>query len=238
MKCQDFELQLDAYSNGDLAPLQQQQMAAHASQCTACRQSQVQHHIYCKAAAAFSTPELRGASKARLLHTLNNGYSNQTPAKSHAFKNFAGGFAAASMLAIALFIGHNATQTQAPTGFQQFVSYEEDLQREITIVINAPADMNSAELVLNLPSDMSIVGEDYLDQIQLSVDLKKGANQITLPVMIEPYAIYADSIALAASLNYKNQQKTFSLNVELDTPQDEAHKLIQHKPNAKPHHFV
>ena len=213
MNCTDFEALLDVYRNNVLCDSTRQRMREHQAQCQQCTFSAQQHEVYRAALRHWQEPSLSVTSKARLLGQLETRRSYRKPKKS--VVGFASGFIAASFLAVALVFGAQYFSAGMQPDLLALLDYDDGvLSREITLVINVSSDMPDAELQLSLPADVSVMGQEYLAEVSLPINLKKGKNTVVIPVQLEHFAVYADHIVVGASLVYKNSKKEFALNLD------------------------
>ncbi len=218
MKCSDILDQLDDYVAGTLEPGVAQKVSSHINTCSDCQKQLSEHKRYLKQMNTFESPMLDSSRAARILRkSVEEGEKRQNVRKQRL--SFMGGFVAASALALSLAFTINlfSMSEKAPT----FVGVY-DWEQEISLVINVPRDMDGAKLILDLPADISIRGLEHLATVEWPIDLKKGANTIVLPVNIEPYAEYAETLSLAASIIYNNNKKDFELDIDLDLPHNKA----------------
>ncbi|MBN1377744.1 MAG: hypothetical protein JXA04_00760 [Gammaproteobacteria bacterium] len=222
MKCNELNNLIDDYIAGQIEAGVEKQISDHLTVCIDCRERVRQYKEYFVRMATFNAPNLDSGRSARILRLAVEEGEKRIAAKKHKL-SFMRGFAAASILAVALLFGVNTLNTSNPPS--EIVSMY-DWERDISLVIHVPNDMDGALLVLDLPDDISIRGLEYLAHIEWPVDLKKGSNVITLPINIEPYAEYAEQLTLAASIEYKDKKRDFMLDISLASPQTGKHSQL------------
>ena len=221
MNCTDLNNLLDDYVADRLEGSLSEQISSHLSECEMCRKLVHQHKEYFVRINTFTAPSLSSSRSARILRLAVAEGQKKLDAKNQRM-SFVRGFVAASVLAVTAFIGLNTLQpTSQPTALVGMYDWVE----EISLVINVPEDMNGAQLILDLPADISIQGLEHLARVKWPVDLKKGSNVIELPVYIEPYAEYAEVVTLSASIVYKDKKRNFELDINLASP----HNAMQGK---------
>ncbi len=219
MKCNDLIQVLDDYIADKVDVSVDAQIVDHLAECEACRERARLQKEYFVHLAAFNAPKLDSSRTARMLRlAVEEGEKKQSSKKQSL--SFMRGFAAASILAVAVAIGIN---TLKPTDNALVVAGASDLQHEISLVINVPQDIDGAQLILDLPADISIQGLEHLARVEWPVDLKKGSNIIELPINIGPYAEFAEQLTLSASIVYKDKKRDFELDINLASPQNNVH---------------
>lgn len=209
MTCDNLQTLIEDHIDQQLGHKERAILEEHLIYCECCQATQVASLEYRKQLQAFKAPKLSPSSAARLLKHARTKNEHRQQSKS----SFVYGFVAASMLAFAIIISSSIFTEKQPANIVGLLDWE----KEISLVINVPNDMNGAKLVLNLPSDISIQGLEHLSTVEWMVNLKKGSNTITLPIQVEPYAGYTENVQVAASLIYKNNKKDFSLDLPFDS---------------------
>ena len=222
MKCSDLELLIDAYAAGKSEAGANQQIEKHLAECEFCRKQVNQQKEYFLRVSNFNAPALDSSRAARILRlAVAEGQKRQQAKRLNL--SFARGFVAASVLAVAVMLGVNTFQT---TDNPPDIVAGLDWEREVSLVINVPKDMDGAQLILDLPADISIQGLEHLARVEWPVDLKKGSNIIDLPINIEPYAEFAEQVTLTASIVHNDKKRNFKLDINLASPQNNVHGQI------------
>lgn len=241
MNCIEFESNIDALLANKLDGKIKSEMIRHKSHCLTCTRSFAKHEQYLQLIGAWQEPTLTESKKAQLLSVIdkqaNLGYAAKLgKAKRSGFYGFAGGFAAASLMAVSLFIGTQFQKDQKQVDIYSLIERDSRLNQEITLVLDVANDIPEAELILNLPAELSVIGQEYLSTVSVPVSLKKGKNKIVIPVQLEEFAMYADNVVVDASLIYKNSKKDFALDLDqhldLESPQDKSDELIHQSLDA------
>lgn len=236
MNCSDFDNYVDDYleaGGSDSA----RQLSVHIATCRNCQEKLVNHQRYLASMAGAKAPaieEERGAgilrmavAQARKSETRDN-RQYTGPGGQRLLLSFLGGAVAASLIAVALVIGTGVLpSTSSPATTADLLAGEAAWQQNLTIVINAPGDMEGARLVFELPADISLRGQEYLSRIDWPITLKKGSNTIVLPVNVATFAEFADRVTLSASLIYKDKKKDFELDLDLAPPQIRSQGAIE-----------
>lgn len=235
MKCTETTQLFDDYLQGSLSKQVHHQLKDHLAGCASCQRELQDHKDYLQSMASFETPKLDSGRAANLLR--NAALQGQLEASAKDRKSsFVQGFIAASVMALAVSFGIKQFNGQQAVTDQTYVAnYGVDAQ-EIALVINAPFDMDGAQLILNLPADVSIQGQEHLATVEWAVDLKKGSNRIVLPVQFEPFAEFAEELMLSASLIYQDGQKDFEVDLTQDASSEQSHGSAQSEEPQRQHH--
>lgn len=243
MNCEEFEIQLDAFSQRTLDEPTRNSMLEHQYACADCTRSLKQHRHYKSVLNNSENPVLKADTRAHLITTLNSLEKSDRNKSKRSYSSFAGGFIAASLLAVSLLLGNQWLDQKSDDRLLSLLDEDANLSQEITLVINVHSDMPEAELQLALPAEMSILGQEHLATVSLPVNLKKGRNKVVIPVQLEPFAMYANDVIVDATLIYKNSKKDFALSLdqhldqhlEQDTPHIEGDELIQNSLTVEPY---
>jgi hypothetical protein len=224
MKCSMIEKRLDEYDSGDLSLELLELMEEHIEACSDCQRIVSEHRGYRELMADFESPAPAPGQMARLLRDAS-GLGQQRELSRHGRHSFLQGFAMAASIAMAAVIGW---QLVLPVGLQDgvlpddgsLVTAQPEIRetretREITVVINVPADMTGANLALELPAGMRIEGLEEYATVAWSVDLDKGANVLTLPVTVTGADQLPEQLYIAATIEYQDRVKAFQLPVQL-----------------------
>ena len=229
MICSEFDVLLDDYlDDGECE--KGRVFSAHVTTCGACRARLEHYQQYRAVMATAKAPALESRRAATMIRlAASQGSLNQQRRRGMLLNTAL----AASLVAIAVIVGWRelpfepAVKLTSPRMAEldeklpsaAYLADEWAWQKNVTIVINVPEDMENARLVFNLPADVSLRGQEQLSQIDWSVSLKKGSNTIVLPLNVDSFAEFAGSVTLAASLIYKESKKDFELDIDLAPPQ-------------------
>jgi hypothetical protein len=209
MNCEDTLLQLDEFCRDELSAEATLALQTHVDQCSLCHKVIVEHREYLQRMVNFEAPSPAPGTNARQ-------------------SSFMQGFAAASVMAMALFGGFMVLQGGGEQNLDPMLA--EWIQpweaQEVTVVINVPVDLPGAQLALQMPAELRLQGYSELDRLSWQVDLKKGANTLTLPITVQPGTDLTQPIFISAEVGYQNQYKGFQLPVELKTPQTRRQDAI------------
>lgn len=227
MNCEDTLLQLDEFCREELSAEATLALRTHVDQCTLCHTVVVEHREYLQRLVSFEAPAPAPGTSARLLRQARE-IAESRQQRAGRQSSFVQGFVAASVIAVALFGGFLYLQDDRQQGLDplwaEWVQPWEE--QEVTVVINVPVDLPGAQLALQMPEELRLRGYSELDRLSWQVDLKKGANTLTLPITVQPGTDLTQPIYISAELGYHNKYKGFQLPVELKTPQTRRQDAI------------
>ncbi|MFK7731450.1 MAG: anti-sigma factor [Pseudomonadales bacterium] len=229
MNCHDTSELLDALIDGDIESPARKNLQHHLNTCIVCNQELIEHQEYRRQMRQFAVPEPESSHYALLLREARVEGEQQLQgeiARRHRFQ----GFAAATVLACGILMVLNFGQSGLLEKIrsEQFAQHNELVSDEITVLINVPADMPGTSLALEFPAELTLQGFDNAQQLAWQVDLKKGANAVTLPVFASAAYAQGQTLLVSAHIEYNNKSKYFQLPVELFSPhnaRDEAMPL-------------
>ncbi len=203
----------------EISAEQQKQALEHIETCQHCKIAMAEHQEYLLTMRQFTAPNLEAGVSAKLLRNAKS-----QPAPQHHNFGFMKGFIAASVFFVALFSAwqFNHSDTAA---IPQLVS-SEGFSTEVTLVIYVPEDMPNADLKITLPDNVQLAGLNDLDSFSWPVDLKQGANTLSLPIEVAAGMDLNKALSFMANINYKNKQKDFELKVNLITPQVQTQSSV------------
>ncbi|KMT65980.1 anti-sigma factor family protein [Catenovulum maritimum] len=215
MNCDQVEHYINDFCDNLLADNLQSQVSEHISNCDTCSKKIAQHQDYLNSMVKFKSPELEPGLAARMLHQAKN-----QPGKSSQNASFYKGFIAASVLFLAIFSSWqfvNKPETITPE-----LVKTEVFSTEVTLVIYVPEDMPNADLKITLPNNVQLAGLSTLSSFSWPVDLKQGANNLSLPIEVAAGTNLHQALSFMANINYNNKQKDFELKVNLVTPHNQT----------------
>ncbi len=227
MKCHEITDSFDELLDDKLQTKQSQKLRQHLAVCSACNAALAEHQEYREQLSQFSVPEPAAGYYALLLRQARvdgEQQKQQRVARQHRFQ----GFAVAAVLAFGIFAVFNLGQSGLPSGggTEQFAQQPELVSEEITVLINVPADMLGAKLALEFPEELILQGFEHDQQLAWQLDLKKGPNAITLPVLTSGSFVHGKKLLVSAQIEYNNKSKQFQLPVELFSPHKARHELV------------
>lgn len=227
MNCEQVQHILDDYFDGTLDMTNYGELKRHLARCDQCQQKVDDHHQFLDVLNAQPVPEM---SSGYALNMIKKAQSQAQKNHWHKQKRFSfiQGFAAAMVLAVIGLVVNDRLHDYRdlePTSTLASESQQGLRYTEVNVVIFVPEDMDNVALALYLPDGLSMDDFSETQFVAWTTDLSQGANQISLPVIIEP-GVDIDTVkTLMASITYKNKTKEFQLNVDLSAVRDEQAEL-------------
>jgi hypothetical protein len=224
MNCDIEQHILDDYFDGSLDKNRDDEVARHIAGCTACQKRVEAHEYYQQMLSSAPLPDM---SHGRLLRKIKDAHQQVIKNKGARQKrtSFLQGFAAAMALVFLSIIAHEQFTQPLVTEEVASGNTNQDYQyKEVNVVIFVPDDMYDVELAITLPEGMHLDDYSETQLVAWTTDLAQGANQISLPVIIDPGVNEDDIKILMASITYKNKTKQFQLNVDLTAVRDDQAK--------------
>ena len=206
------------------------ELKTHIETCTQCKKTLHEHHAYLNKMSNIHTPEFsKNDAKVMLSkfsHTADNNAVNvnihNKPAKNDS--SFFQGFIAASVLALSVFGAWNVftnTVVPAPLVVQNNITVPEYITTEVVLVINAPEDMFDADLNIVLPQQVALEGYDDLQELNWAVDLKAGANTLSLPIRVNKHHAINQPLSIMAKLYHYAEEREFEIKIDVEKIQSE-----------------
>lgn len=228
MKCHRIQELLDELLEEQLPASTRHKLHQHLQYCSACTAALAEHREYKNQLAQLSIPEPDPGYYAFLLRETRM-QSEQQIQRNTAQRYRLQGFAAAAALALGILTLINLGQPNISTsaGTEFLAQQAKPLAEEITVLIDVPADMLGARLALNFPAELTLEGYDDGQQLSWHVDLKKGVNSITLPVVASDSYTHGQTLLVAAQIEYNNKTKQFQLPVELFSPHKARYEAMR-----------
>ncbi len=234
MKCHEIAESSDEFLDDKLQAMQRQKIQQHLASCTVCSATLAEHNEYRKQLSQFSVPEPAAGYYALLLRQAR--VNGEQQKQRHVARRYRlQGFAAAAVLACGILAAFNLGQSGLPSdaSAEQFAQQTELVSEEITVLINVPADMLGARLALEFPEELIPHGIEHGQQLAWQLDLKKGANAITLPVLTSGSFAHGKKMLVSAQIEYNNKSKLFQLPVEFFSPHKARYDLVpRHRAHA------
>lgn len=216
MNCIELNTQLDDICSKALSKEVMREAEEHLATCYRCSEALAEHKQYLTMMQQFSSPELEAGKGARMLR--NAAQSSEGALESP--HGFAKGFIAASILFVCMLTGWNLMPEygSSPVVAQQ-THY---ISTDVNLVIYVPQDMPNADLNLLLPDAVLLAGFEGDRELTWSVDLKQGANTLSLPIKVPSDINLNKGLHFIAKINFNNKEKQFDLNVNLPVTTSKA----------------
>lgn len=183
----------------------------HIKQCDTCNTCFQQHQVYLTSIKQMKTPNMSPSSASRMFRHVRQQATEQRikPARS----SFMQGFVAASVLALAILGSWSTWQNH--TNKQEIVASPTYITTEVVLVINAPEDIYDADLNLELPSKVALIGYENSPELTWPIDLKKGVNTLSLPIKVQSNETAQQPFSITAKLYHYTEEREFEIKVDL-----------------------
>ncbi|WP_440904282.1 anti-sigma factor family protein [Catenovulum sp. SX2] len=231
MNCEFIHQNINDVCHSNLTELEQQQVNAHLTNCPDCQQMLSQHQAYLAKLANLQTPELTAENKQRL---INQAQIIKTATNRN--NGFVKGFAAASVLFLSIFLFNQQQVDPVVAPIAKNINLV-PFTTQVSLIIYVPEDMPNADLQLQIPDEIELVGYEGLASLSWPVDLKQGANVLQLPIEVPEGIDLNQAIQFIANINNNNTQKDFALEVKLVSPQQGAADSVFNLTNPTANNF-
>ncbi|MDH5423687.1 MAG: zf-HC2 domain-containing protein [Gammaproteobacteria bacterium] len=204
--CKIVLTELDDFLDGGLNPVQHDQLQSHIAGCKSCYQAWQQELQFRQALQDQVVPAPAFGLEERAFAKI----PRQQPAKARR-NTFAAGFAGA--IAAGLMIMTAASLFFSPATEQAIPDITLSLHqsKKVNMVFDVPEMVADATFSMKVPAHVEIAGKTDLHQIEWKTALKKGKNQLSLPIV----AKIAESGELVAEIRYGNQIKRFRMKLNI-----------------------
>lgn len=215
MNCTQSQNMLDDYIDGNLSAIQLSALEAHLKQCDACTDHFNAAQKLLVALKDIPVPPAHDGYEKRMLKFLEE----KKPISKHS-SWFVAGFTSAIAASFAFWLIFSPVTT-LNTNKINSVNLIVQKKQTVDLVFNLDNALAEATLTLELPEKVEIAGYPGKRELSWKTSLKKGANRLALPLIAtEKHTGY-----LIAHL--KNNGKTKTFRIHLDTKQPQSSLLIQ-----------
>lgn len=209
MQCEYGKATLDDYFDHTLDASAQTLFLAHCRQCAECRAEVDAHTQYLLMLKTFkvTSPSAAATPPARVPAAASAQPAMRKPIRVAPWLMRT----AAAVTAFALGIGWYATR-EAPGAIS-----DDDMWSKVNIVIQVPATLENARLVVSLPQGIYIQGHEGMQTLAWTADFAPGTNAFELPVRVDGDTFDRSRPQfLDATLEYQGASKRFEFLVNLD----------------------
>lgn len=205
MKCTDIDEYLDDFLSRELSPLAMVAFEQHIAKCSDCKNKVDEVKAIQAELRNLAVPQPSPGFEQRVFDNVRKHY------KEESSWNFSPGLAAgiASLstvsLAIWLFMGEQASMS--PDVDPRMVSIALNQTHPVRLMFDSDRDIKQAELSINLPDNVELVGYPGHRQLKWKTNLKRGQNLLALPIK----ATRLDQGELHTQLSYNNSVQNHEL---------------------------
>ena len=205
MKCNDINNRLDEYLDNALNEQEQWAFEQHIANCTACA-DQVQQTVSLLDGLKQLPVEAPYEDFHHRVFAEVRRHYVEKPANHPRF-NFAAGFATAAIAGLAIWLVSSLYLPETAVPQPQMISIAMNQTQTVSLVFDAPSDLQQVELSIDLPHNMELEGYPGHRGLSWQTSLHKGQNVLALPLL----AIQPGQGHLLAQLSYGDKVKTFSV---------------------------
>ncbi len=203
MKCQQVDVNIEHFLDSQLPILQHDAISAHIKTCGTC---------YTK---LTKEKDLRHALKNLPVEDVNPDFLKEAMQKAHhnhkpEQKYFISGFTSAIAASLVVWFLSSNTIATAPENNQfPLISMALNKTRTVQMIFDSPGDFKAVKFNLKLPEGFEIAGYPGQKELDWRVDIKKGSNILTLPLI----ALTVGKGDLVARIAHINKSKSFRLHI-------------------------
>lgn len=223
MKCNDINNRLDDHLDKALNEQEQWALDKHIATCTSCA-DQVERAESLQDRLKLLPVEAPSADFYHRVFAEVRRHHVEKPV-NHSRFNFASGFATAAIAGLAIWLVSSLYLPESAVPRPQMISVAMNQIQTVSLVFDAPSDVQQVELSIGLPHNMELEGYPGYRELSWQTSLHKGQNVLALPLL----AIQPGQGHLLAQLRYSDKVKTFSVAVKttLNGVQSDQLKVLE-----------
>ena len=249
INCTDFQNTIDEYCRADLSPEVTADFDAHLASCSECTRAVDAHNDFLISLKAMPVV---GPSEGFAIRALRIAAEPETVGQNvghyrhnHHRRGFMVGFGSAAVAALALWVVVGVFPQQMPgtNGDSEMAKVEANAdtnvkksipefsialneQRDIKLAFFSSVDLKGAQITLQLPENVALVGHEGQRELAWNTNLAKGDNTLRLPIV----ATSVTGGQLVARIEYMGKVKTLKVNLSVGA----AHVAPDAVPNVVP----
>lgn len=180
MNCTDINQHLDSFLDQELSSLQAQAFEQHVSRCSECADKvDAERHLR-SVLQGMPVPPPSDDFQKRVFARVREEYPRE--AQHHFAMPLATGFASVAVFGLTLWV-IGGMQSSDPVPEQaQVVTVAMNQSQSVRLMFDAESDIQQAELSVDLPENVQLVGYPGRNQLTWQTRLHKGQNVLELPV--------------------------------------------------------
>jgi anti-sigma factor (TIGR02949 family) len=208
MNCTDINQNIDAFLDQELSALQAQAFEQHVSRCSECGDKVEAEKQLRSMLLNIPVPAPSADFKKRVFARVREEYPRQP--RHHYAMPFATGFASAAVFGLALWLMSGLQEPTPGTEQAQVITMAMNQSQSVRLVFDADTDIQEAELSVELPENITLVGYPGRNRLSWHTGLQKGQNVLELPVLVTNEG----RGELRTQLSYHNKVKTYHFVVD------------------------
>lgn len=209
MNCTDIEQHMDGFLDQELSALQTQAFEQHVSRCNACADRVSAERHLRSMLQDLPVPPSSPDFKKRVFARVREEYPKETRHHPYAMP-FATGFASVAIFGLSLWIYSGMQSTTDHKEYAQVVTVAMNQTQSLRLVFEAETAIEQAELTVDLPDNVRLVGYSGQNRLAWQTRLEKGQNVLELPVEVTGEG----RGELLTQLSYHNRLKTYQFVVD------------------------
>ena len=208
MNCTDIDQHIDGFLEGDLPSLRKQAFERHVSRCDACATKVNAERQLRAMLQAMPVPEPSADFRKRVFARVREEHSSEP--QNHFQMKMAAGFASVTAFSLTLWFMSGLHVTGPVNQPERVVAVAANESQSLRIMFEADNDIKQAELNVDLPDNVQLVGYPARKTLSWKTDLHKGQNILALPVQ----ATSKGRGELRTRLSYHDKVKTYNFVVD------------------------
>lgn len=208
MNCTDIHNHIADYLDQELSSLHSQAFEQHVSQCNACANLLLTERQLRTMLQDMPVPQSSADFRQRVFERVRAEYPPEPP--MHLGMKLSAGFASFAMFGLALWLVSGMQAHDLPSEPSQVVAVAVDQSQSVRLVFDAQTDIQQAELSVDLPENVTLVGYPGRHSLSWQTSLQKGQNVLELPVQ----ATRQGRGELRTQLSYNNKIRTYQFVVD------------------------
>jgi anti-sigma factor (TIGR02949 family) len=208
MNCTDIDQHINGFLDGRLSTLREQAFAQHISRCTACEKKVDAERQLRSMLRAIPVQSPSNHFRQRVLTRVRQEY---VPKRQNHFQmKMAAGFASVAVFSLTLWFMSGMQATGPDNKPDRVVALASNESQSLRIMFEADTDIKQAELSIDLPDNVLLVGYPARKSLSWKTDLQKGENVLALPVQVSNEG----RGELRTRLIYHNKVKSYSFVID------------------------
>ncbi|MFH1216874.1 MAG: hypothetical protein V1706_10285 [Pseudomonadota bacterium] len=208
MDCKKTIAQRDNFHDGYLSDKETDAIRIHITTCQSCRQAMQHDADLLQALRDLPVPPPRPDFAARALNAARATHNRRRVKKISAYW----GTALAACLAVWIMVGQpDKTVLPTPSSPSFSVTLKLHEQKTVNLVVNAPQDLMNADVTVQLPQQLVMVGFPENSEIKWTTNLRKGKNLLSLPLMAKG----SGNVELVTRINHQNKSKILKVEMQI-----------------------
>ncbi|MBI5559500.1 MAG: zf-HC2 domain-containing protein [Deltaproteobacteria bacterium] len=208
MNCEKARQYRDDYLDDCLVEREKNSVRQHLDLCPRCRHVFNRDAEMLRALRSLPVPPPSPGFVERSFSKA--GARSRKPPQKWLIPSWAGALAASLILWLSIGMPHlpGHRTAEAPAAAVTITINE---QKTVKLVVNAPRDLLNAQVTIELPSQVEMVGFPGSSEIAWTTNLRKGKNLLSLPLVAKS----AGEVKLVTRINHENKSKLLRFDMKI-----------------------